>query len=124
MMPDANQLLLLAVAVGLLHVIVFALVMRWSDAAGSPPAGESGFSSLAGREGDAGAERSDNDSRSVTGEPVGPSLDTDEATVRCPACGAENEAAYQYCRLCVSQLHGGAGGAADGSSPTSDRMGR
>ena len=123
-MPDANQLLLLAVAIGLLHVVVFALVIRWSDAAGSPPAGESGLSSLAGRGGDAGAERSERDSQSVTAEQVGPSLDTDEATVRCPACGAENEAAYQYCRLCVSQLHGGAGGATDGGSPTRDQMGR
>lgn len=119
-MPDANELLLLAVAVGLLHVVVFALVMRWSSA-GDTPGREGDLSTLVGRDGGGDPAR---DARSVTDEPVGPSLDTDAATVRCPTCGAENEAGYQYCRLCVSGLHGGAGGSVVDGGPTRDRMGR
>lgn len=121
-MPDANQLLLLAVAVGLLHAAVFALVMRWSNGRRDAPRGGGDRSSLAG--GDGGSESRDRESRPVDGEPSGPGLDTDADTVRCPACGAENEAGYRYCRLCVSGLHrSAAGGGVDGA-PASDRMGR
>ncbi|MEF8780433.1 MAG: hypothetical protein V5A46_07120 [Haloferacaceae archaeon] len=121
-MPDANQLLLLAVAVGLLHAAVFALVMRWSNRRRDAPRGGGDLSALAG--GDGGNESPDREPRSVSGEPVGPSLDTDADTVRCPACGAENEAGYQYCRLCVSSLHGGAAAGVVDGAPASDRMGR
>lgn len=124
-MTDATQLLLLVVAVGFLHMLVFALVMRWNQFSGEIPRADPTRQGGASRDGGQHDHvESNTESRSVTGNEIGPSLDTDVETVRCPNCGAENEAAYHYCRLCVSELHGGPAGVVPDSSPTRGHMGR